>query len=609
MPCTKPSPVLSKLPARARAGLLALVLLPPCFFFLESQEVFAQKLAQSSKAKNKQLPLVIPTMSPQPPGKVPGMSSLQEEEMPKLRGISDENENKLKTLDDLAKEVSKSSGSIFVDAENVLVKPPLLQSLITITDTTNPYELDAQASKEISLRSVLQDSLAQNLPIKISQAQTQKEKWAYYGALSGFLPSLTNALGYQGIKGNYVSPAGLAIPISNPYFSTTAGFTQYLFKGGAILYTAKQDKHNYQAAKAQLGGTVNDILLDTADRYYELVRSDVLLQIRIKAVEVSKALLTVNQDLFDNGVNTQLDVLQAKYQLSADRQHLIKQQVERRKQAVKLSAVLNADTGTDLTVGSRLISKHRLLDKSLKPADLLAMAIEKRPELKKHDELRLAAKDAIKVARASLMPSVAVSGSVIGTGSRAVNSNQLSNQQTSLSSSSLSVGSVSSSAGLPLAAPPSNSGNPHYTTRSLFVIGVGLEWNLGGLGIQQVSQVRQAQYQARQAQLEFLKTLERVTKEVRDAYLSSISAENLIIETTDAVKYAEEGLRLAELRFQEGVGTYLDVINAQHDYTNSLIDKANALIDFNSAQVRLVHAVGMPSVDTLTAAIPLKGTR
>lgn len=539
--------------------------------------------------------------------KPPGMSDLLQQEMPRLRGLPAANPEGRTSLDDLTREVSKSSGSIFIDAENVMVKPPLLKSLISLTQTDNPYELDAASSREINLRSVLQQALVQNLPIKIFQAQAEKEKWVYYGALSGFLPSLTNTLSYQGIKGNYVSPAGLAIPIANPFFSTSSGFNQYLFKGGGIIYTALQDKHRYKASRAQLKGTVNDVLLDTADDYYNLVRADVLLQIRIKAVEVSRALLLVNQDLFENGVNTQLDVLQAKYQLASDRQHLIRQQVERRKHAIKLAALLNADTGVDLSVGSRTVSKQRLVDASLKPGDLLRIAIERRPELKKYDELRMAAKDAVKVARSTLLPSVAVSGNVIGTGSRAVNSPLSgSNQQTTLSSNGLSVGAVSSAAGLPLAAPSSSSGSPSYTTRALFTIGVGVQWNLGGLGLQEVSQLRASQYMARQAQLDFLRELERITKEVRDAYLSTISAENLIKETTDAVQYAEEGLRLAEVRFKEGVGTYIDVINAQHDYTNALIDKANALIDFNQSQVRLVHAVGSPTVDTLTASRPLR---
>jgi Outer membrane protein len=305
-----------------------------------------------------------------------------QEEMPRLRGLGSQNDEQRASLDDLAKEVSKSQGSIFVDAENVMVKQPLLKSLITLTDTVNPYQLDAATAREVSLRQVLAQALGENLPIKISQAEAMKEKWIYYGALSGFLPSLTNTVGFQGIKGNYVSPAGLAIPISNPYFSTSSGFTQYLFKGGDIIYTALQDKHNYKAARAHLKGTVNDILLEAADDYYDLVRSDVLLQIRIKAVEVSRALLTVNKDLFDNGVNTQLDVLQAKYQLSADKQHLIRQQIDRRKRAVHLANTLNADTGVDLSVGSRMVSKQRLVDKVLKPADLLQIAIDRRPELK-----------------------------------------------------------------------------------------------------------------------------------------------------------------------------------------------------------------------------------
>ena len=578
------------------AGLLALA----------SASLASAGQAQSQSAKsdplfNKTSPSALPMKSP-----APGMSSVVEDELPKLRGIEPENKEKLTTLDDLAHEVTKSAGSIFVDEDNVFVKPPLLTSLITLNETVDPYALDALSGRPVGLRDVLMQSLRENLPIKISQSDMMKEKWIYYGALSQFLPSLTNALGYQGIKGNYVSPAGLSIPISNPYFTTASGFNQYLFKGGAILHTALEDKHAYKASRYQLRGTINDILLDTAAHYYDLVRADVLLQIRVKAVEVSKALLLVNQDLFDNGVNTQLDVLQAKYQLSADRQHLIKQQVERRKQAVKLANVLNADTGIDLNVSNRLVSKVRLVDKSLRPADLLRIAIDRRPELKRYDELRMAAKEAIKVARAALLPSIAVAGNVIGTGSNAVSSGSLAtNQQTTLSSNGISAGAVSSSAGLPLAS-NNGQGRPSWTTRSLFTIGVNVEWNLGGLGLAQISQVRASQWQARSAQLEFQRELEKITKEVRDAYLSSISAEQLIIETTAAVKYAEEGLRLAELRFQEGVGTYLDVINAQHSYTDSLIDKANALIDFDEAQVRLVHALGVTTVDTLTASVPLK---
>lgn len=542
--------------------------------------------------------------SPVPTTRPAGIGENTAEELPKLRGLGPENEAARETIDSLANEVTNSSGSIFVDAEKVFVKPPVLKSLITLSEGS-PLSIDADQSIDITLRDVLTSALSNNLPIKISQTNTQEKKWNYIQALSSFLPSLTNDISYQRLDGNYVSPAGLAIGIHNPYLTMASGFQQYLFKGGGILYTAKQNQARYRASKFELSGTINDMLLESAERYYDLVRNDVLLQIRVKAVEVSKTLLVVNQDLFDNGVNTELDVLQAKYQLSADRQHLIKQQVARRRSAVRLATILNMNQGTDLSIRNRLVAKARLIDSALRPADLLKIAIDKRPELKKYEQLRLAAKDAIKVARSTLLPSVAVTGAVIGSGSYASNASasSLQTQQTSLSSSGASVGAISSAGGLPLAT--GGSGPKPWTTRSLFTIGVDMQWNLGGLGLQEVAQVRAKQWEARRVQLEFNRELEKVCQEVRDSYLSSISTENLIVETTAAVKYAEEGLRLAELRFKEGVGTYLDVINAQKSYTDSLIDKANAIIEFDQAQAKLLHAIGCLNVDTLTAAAPL----
>jgi len=527
------------------------------------------------------------------------------EAMPRLRGLGPDDKAARSNLEDIAEQATKSSGSIFVDQDNVFVKPPMLSALITLNKNLSPLQLDAYKGESISLRDVLTSSLINNLPIKISAATAQVSRYQYYNALSSFLPSLTNSIGMQALRGNYVSPAGLYVPIRDPYFTSLSSFTQPLFEGGAILFTARQQAHNYSASKYAFKGTVNDILLDSSRHYYNLVREDVLLQIRVKAVEVSRALVQVNQDLFDNGVNTELDVLQAKYQLSSDRQKLIKQQISRREAAVRLATVLNQDQGIDLEIKDRLVSKKRLVDAALRPNDLLKIAIDKRPELKKYEELRLAAKDAVKVARAAFFPQITMTGAIIGTGSHATTLSNKANQTTPVGSDgSLAVGTVADASGLPIAA--GNNNNARFTTRTLNTIGVNMNWTLGGLGTTQLTQLEGARWQARKVQLEFNTELMKICEQVRDAYLSSLAAENLIIETTDAVNYAAEGLRLADVRFQEGVGTYLDVINAQHNYTDALIDKANAIVDYNSSQARLLHAIGCLNVDTCTAAQPLK---
>lgn len=529
----------------------------------------------------------------------------------KLRQLGKDNQIRPEDLQakdqllDVVDQATKTSGAIFSNADAVNVKPPVLSALIRLDNRMSPIQLDAGSSIEVSLHDVLVDAMSNNLPIKITQAETDTKKWDYYGTLTSFLPNLSNELGYQYLSGAYVSPAGLAIPIKNPYFATNSSFTQYLYKGGAIVHGASQAKHAFKASKFALSGTTNDVLLDCAKLYYNLVLNDVLLQIRIKAVEVSRGVVIVNEDQFANGANTQLDVLQAKYQLSDDRQKLISQQIARRQAAVNLAAALNADTGIDLIVKNRTVGKIRLIDNNLMPADLLRIAINNRPDLKRYEQLRLAALQAIKVAKAGLLPTVAVVGSAIGTGSNVRNLTSTTSQTTPLSASpGAGIGVLSDASSLPVSG--ASTGPANWSGRSLFEIGLDVQYNLNGLGLKEYSQVQTARYTARKVQLEGQNVLQKVYKEVRDAFLESTAAENLIVETTSAVSYAEEGLRLAEIRYKEGVGTYLDVLTAQRNYTASLINKASAIIKFNTSQVDLLHAMGRITVSTAVGTTLVK---
>ena len=500
-------------------------------------------------------------------------------------------------------ETTKSTGAIFVDPEKIDVKPPILKALITLDERFSPLQLEATSTQEVNLRNVLLTAMDNNLPIKIKGAESMLKKWNYYGSLGGFLPTLLNEVGYQGIHGTYVSPAGVAIPIHNPYFATNNQFTQYFYKGGSILHGALQHKHEYKASQAGYKGSINDAMMDTTKLYYELVLNEVLLQVRVKAVEVSKALVIVNEDQFTEGVNTKLDVLQAKYQLSHDRQELIKQQVARRESAVKLQAALNGDTSVDLMPSNRTMTKVRLVDNRLLVNDLMRIAISSRPDLKRFEELRLAAKEEIKVAKAALLPEVSGTGQIISTGSN-VRPLSATSGSTPLTPEGVSVGSVSSSSSLPLTG--TSTGTQSWSTHSIFVAGVAVKWNLGGAALTEIAQVQSARYKARRVTFEFQEALEDAYKGVHDAYLSSMSAENLIVETTDAVNYAEEQLRVADTRLKEGVGTYLDVINGQRAYTDALVNKAKAIIDYNIAQAQIVHALGKLSPDTATATVPLR---
>lgn len=523
------------------------------------------------------------------------------DEVPQLRGLAPDSASPpAGSLDSLRSEAQQTEGALFMDADKVFVKPPVLSALIQLNARLSPYGLDSERQRSVALKDVLTAALDNNLDIKISAAGMEADKWKYFSSLGGFLPTLSNGLNYQTIGGKYASPFGLLTSVSSPDLTIPCVATWNFFQGGSIIYGALQKKHNYRAAQYSLKGTVNDILLDAASLYYQLALNDVLLQIRIKAVETAKALLLRNEDRFANGAATKLDVLQAKTQVARDRQALVNQQIARRQAAIKLATALNLDTAVDLSIQDRLVSKVRLIDENLSIGDLLQVAVDHRPELKKYEQLRLAAKDAIKVAFAPLLPQVFGTAIAATTGARV--SGGAATGQSTAAAGAFGAGAFSTSTA---ASTGLSRRDKRFSLAEVFSLGIGVQWTLGGLGTTQAAQVKVAKWEARKAQLEFARELTKVYEEVRDSYLDVIDAENLINETTDAVNSARQQLEVATIRLEEGVGTDLDAINAQRDYTQALIDKASAIIKFDVAQAKLLRSMGRISADTLCAVRPL----
>ncbi|MBY0545719.1 MAG: TolC family protein [Candidatus Obscuribacterales bacterium] len=512
--------------------------------------------------------------------------------------------NAFNKLDEIVNQAQESEGAMFIDQNKIQVKKPLLTALIKLNDDISPYGLDAIGEKSLTLRDVLTQELLNNLDIRISNSDYQTSKWNFRSSLGGFLPSLGNQLTYQGLTGKYASPFGLLTSIGSPYLTIPSALTWNFFDGGATIFGALQSNHQYKAAKYDLQRTTNDLLYEGARLYYQLVLQDVLLQIRIKAVETSEALVEKNRIQYQYGANTQLDVLQAETQLTKDRQALISQQIARRKAAVLLATNLNLNCEEDLLVTDRVVGSNRLVDESLKVHDLVQIAIDTRPELKKWEQLRLAAKDAIKVAYAPLIPSVVGSAGLSTTGALVASGGSASSASSSASTGSFGTGSFSSSSVSSVGG--GGGSGKRFNLAEIYLIGVTVQWNIGGLGLTDTSKIQAARWQARKAQQEFARELTYVCKSVRDAYLDSLDAENLIAATSASVKSSREQLKVAVIRLEEGVGMDLDVVNAQREYTDALVSKAKAIVQFNQAQAELVRAMGRISVDALTSVSAIR---
>lgn len=576
------SPRYNRAIARIRRSLVSsFVLFAHCISF-----AWAQSAPQPGSAPVKaSAPESALTPAPAPSATPPQPTS----ELPKI------GENKLQQIVERA---SESEGAIFVDQDKVHVQAPLLTALIELHRDLSPYGVDAAGARSVKLRDVLTQALAKNLALDISTSDMQSSKWLFRSQLGGFLPTLENQINYQAIKGQFASPFGAKASINSPYLTIPNGLVWNFFDGGATIFGSLKAKHQYKAAKYDVQRTTNDVLCETAKLYYNLVLQNVILQVRIKAVETSEALVEKNQVQFQYGANTQLDLLQAQTQLARDRQALIAQQIARRKAAVELATFINLTSADDLTVADHLVAPVRLVDDKIKIANLVQMAIDSRPELKKWEEERLAAKDAIRLAYAPLLPTVTGAAGLAATGAKVSPSTLSTSGASAPATGGFGAGQFGTASLVPLngtALPP------HFSMAEIYLIGIGVQWNIGGLGLTDTAKIQSAKWLARKTQSEFALELTRICKQVRDAYLDSIDYENQIAATTAEVNSARQQLNVAVIRLEEAVGTDLDVVNAQRDYTNALISKASAIVQFNQAQAQLLRAIGRVSVENLTA--------
>ena len=86
---------------------------------------------------------------------------------------------------------------------------------------------------------------------------------------------------------------------------------------------------------------------------------------------------------------------------------------------------------------------------------------------------------------------------------------------------------------------------------------------------------------------------------VEQAFFQLKSNQSNIGTATKEVELAEESLRLARLRFQAGVGTQTDVIEAQTQLTTARGDLLSSITDYNLSYVSLQREVSNISDNSL----------
>lgn len=455
------------------------------------------------------------------------------------------------------------------------IAPTDLPTLKGANGPLPPIRLEASYIEPTTLRDVLSVALNKSLPIKISQAEMQAKRFRVLEAIGILLPSM--AMGYDRNQ-VWTGGVGPATAVSGSFYNV---IYMPVFNGGQDAFRFLRNLHESKAAKYVSSATTNDVLLDVFNKYQDLLLQHALLQVRVKAVEVSNTQVRQNEDRKAAGEGTIFEVLQSQTRLAQDQQLLLKQQVAFRKAALKLAVAINVSPAVNLLPRETILSETQLMDPKLTIADLLTLAIDSRPELKQYEQLRLAARRRIQESLGTLYP----------------------NSKFFLATNTQSKGD-SNSSGIIIPAGNALSGGLISTGSggggTAFSAGFILNWLLPGFGVSALGDSLAFREDARKTTLKANELFLQILEEVRASYIDVLSTKEEIDVSHRAVISAREEFRVADERVRFGVGTNLERLEAQRDYFEALSRQAETIVNYRKAQAQLLRAVGSISIASLT---------
>ncbi len=432
------------------------------------------------------------------------------------------------------------------------------------------------ATLELDLEETIQRALLTNPSVKIAESQRKEAKADYSAAKSarGISISLNHDSGRGGYADNrrYVitDNMGRQIPrydksIGNSHSnSVTASLP--IFTGGELQGQIGQAKANYRSMLSAEEQAYNEMKETATTGYFNMLNATNMKALRQESVDRLQAHLDNVIAQYNVGIVARADVLRSEVELANAKQDYITASNEYDVAEATLNNIIGTPLGTTLLLKDRL--QYEPYENDM--AYCLAYSEQHRPELKQAEYGVDAAEAALVVARSGHMPKVYANASDNwgGNGSNWPGDDD----------ENWSVG----------------------VTASINVFDSGVTWS-------KIHAAQEALVQAKESQRQIKDAVEL---EVRTDYLSMREAEKRISTAQVAVASAEEDYHIAVVRYQAGVGTNIDVMDAQEALTQAKTNYYQALYNYNTSKAALNTSmgVGVPVPEPRTFPEPVEDT-
>lgn len=376
--------------------------------------------------------------------------------------------------------------------------------------------------------------------IEVNRSRIGQAKANYY-------PQVSLSSGYSRI-----SPVGAGSSRSSEggngsafdQYTASALLSQNIYDFGKTAAQVKIQQLNTNASRSDLETTTEQIVFNVKQAYYTLLQAVRNRNVSEEAVKQFEKHLEQAKGFYDVGTKPKFDVTKAEVDLSNAKLNLIKAENAISLAKVNLNNAMGVPNAPEFSIEDNLaFRKHDLTF-----SDAIARAFANRPDIQATATRRKAAEENIALARKNYYPAL--------------------------------------------------TGNAAYSySGTKFPLEDG--WNVGATLTFPLFSGFLTKYQVEEAKsnLNVLTANEELTKQnavldVQQAYLSLREAEDRIATADLTVRQSTENLDIANGRYAAGVGSPIEVTDAQVTYSNAKLAYIQALSDYNIAWASLARAMG-----------------
>ncbi len=388
---------------------------------------------------------------------------------------------------------------------------------------------------------------------KVYQARAQVRQ-----AVSGFLPTL-NASGTDTLDEKLFTlefpsmipgepPQRIAVDFTKDY-QMAFSFGLPLFAGGRLTAGYKQANLGLRASQESVRLSEQETVFNAKRAFYGYLLAREFSAVADEALRLAEDFMKNVRNLYEVGMASKFDLLRSEVQVAN-----LKPQSIRARNSVDVAA-LGLKTVCGLELDTPIEVRGELAAPPLDPVSeaIVEEALAGRPELRQIDYQRLMAGQSLKIARGSMLPTLALGGAYNVWGD-ALNFRK-------------------------------------GTWQNYYTINLSLSLPLFN-GFEAQARVGQSKALIRELDLTRQGLSEAIAFEVRQAVLNNNQARETLLSQEKNVEQAREAVRIAELNYAEGLATNLDVSTAQVALSQARTNHSQALYDCVISQAQLEKAVG-----------------